>query len=165
MSIEVVVADYANARHGRDITELLDSYASDPMGGGEPLPAYVREHLVSELSKLPNAFSLICYVDGSPAGLANCFEGFSTFRCKPLINIHDVVVKTAFRGRGISQHLLAEVERLARQKGCCKITLEVLEGNVTAQQAYKKYGFEAYQLDAAMGQALFWQKSLDDRQI
>jgi len=93
--------------------------------------------------------------------LVNCFEGFSTFACKPLINIHDVAVADAYRRRGIAQQMMRYVENIARERGCCKLTLEVLQGNRNAQQMYGKLGYAGYQLDAATGAALFWQKGLD----
>src|SRR5690606_23942155 len=95
-----------------------------------------------------------------PAGLAICFEGFSSFYCMPLLNIHDLVVLEKYRGLGISHKLLARVEELAKQNGCCKLTLEVLEGNVIAQKAYRSFGFKGYELVAEMGHAMFWQKKL-----
>jgi len=58
--------------------------------------------------------------------------------------------------------LLTKVEERAREKGCCKITLEVLEGNQVAQNAYKKLGYEDFELDPAMGKALFWQKLIEN---
>jgi ribosomal protein S18 acetylase RimI-like enzyme len=161
MNIEVVKADYANQKHKEDIPLLLDAYASDPMGGGAPLEQKVKENLVNELSKLPHAFSVIAYVDNSPAGLANCFEAFSTFSCKPLVNIHDVVVLNRYRGYGLSQKLLEKVEDIALEKNCCKITLEVLSNNAVAKAAYAKYGFSGYELDPKTGNALFWQKKLN----
>jgi ribosomal protein S18 acetylase RimI-like enzyme len=78
----------------------------------------------------------------------------------PLVNIHDIVVLPKYRGRGISQFLLQEVEAIAREKGCCKLTLEVLEGNKVAQKAYTRFGFRDYVLDPSAGKALFWQKML-----
>lgn len=160
MKIEVVKADYLNAQHARDLCFLLNCYAEDPMGGGKPLSDYVQENLPKQLSEISNAFSIICYVDEQPAGLANCFELFSTFKCKPLINIHDLVVNQQFRGLGISQRLLEKIESIAREKSCCKITLEVLDGNVIAKNAYRKFGFSDYELDPKMGRALFWEKPL-----
>ena len=65
-----------------------------------------------------------------------------------------------WRGTGISQRLLAAVEQLAREQNCCKLTLEVLDGNVAARRAYAKYGFDGYQLDPAFGNALLLQKTL-----
>jgi ribosomal protein S18 acetylase RimI-like enzyme len=112
------------------------------------------------LSKLSYAFSIICCVNNKPAGLVNCFEAFSTFKCKPLINIHDVVVVNEFRGLGLSQPMLSKVEEIAKLKGCCKITLEVLEGNKVAQKSYIKFGFAGYELDPIMGKALFWQRNV-----
>jgi len=162
MNIEVIIADYSSEKHEIDIVHLLDSYAKDPMGGGESLALYVKENLVAELAKRSYAFSLICYVGTEPAGLINCFDGFSSFSCKPLINIHDVIVLNEFRGLGISQLLLNEVENIAKEKGCCKITLEVLEGNNAAKKAYLKQGFAGYELDPEMGKALFWQKSVEN---
>ncbi|WP_416306817.1 GNAT family N-acetyltransferase [Neptunicella sp. SCSIO 80796] len=160
MDIKIEVADYANPLHQKDMTYLLDIYARDPMGGGAPLSAYTQENLANELAKIANAFSILCYVDHQPAGIANCFQGFSTFKCKPLVNIHDLAVASQYRGLGLSQKILFEIEKIARQRGCCKITLEVLEGNKTAQAAYLKFGFGGYQLNPDMGKALFWEKPL-----
>jgi ribosomal protein S18 acetylase RimI-like enzyme len=60
----------------------------------------------------------------------------------------------------LSQLMLSKVEEIAKAKGCCKITLEVLEGNEIAKNAYRKFGFSSYELDPAMGRALFWQKNI-----
>jgi ribosomal protein S18 acetylase RimI-like enzyme len=160
MKIDVVRADYTNAQHAADIVFLLDRYAADPMGGGTGLAPEVRENLVPSLAALPHAVSLLCYVDGRRAGLVNCFEGFSTFSCKKVLNIHDIAVLVEFRGLGLSHHLLRGVEAVARHRGCGKLTLEVLEGNTPARRAYEKFGFAAYQLDPALGHALFLEKPL-----
>lgn len=77
----------------------------------------------------------------------------------PLINIHDVVVVDEFRGLGLSQKMLSKVEEIATSKGCCKITLEVLEGNNVAKRSYIKFDFSGYELDPVMGKAVFWQKN------
>jgi len=160
MNFEVKIDDYSNEQQATDIVYLLDAYSQDQMGGSQPLAESVKSNLVNELSKLPHAFSIICYVNDKPAGLVNCFEAFSTFKCKPLINIHDVVVIKEFRGLGLSQCMLSKVEEIAKSKGCCKITLEVLEGNDVARKSYIKFGFDGYELDPIMGKALFWQKNL-----
>ena len=139
---------------------LLTHYANDPMGGGKPLAEGIAENLAANLAKLPHAFSVLAYVDNQPAGLINCFEAFSTFQGKPLVNIHDVIVHQDFRGRGLSHKMLAEVERISIEKGCCKLTLEVLAGNEIAKSSYNTFGFSGYELDPKTGQALFWQKNL-----
>ncbi|WDE07491.1 GNAT family N-acetyltransferase [Thalassomonas viridans] len=160
MNIQLCIADYKDEQQGKDLLMLLNAYALDPMGGEEPLTDYVKENLLTALSQRPNMFTLLCYLDGKPAGLINCIESFSTFSCKPVINIHDVVVLPFYRGYGLSEKMLQEVESIARKKGCCKLTLEVLQGNAVAQKAYKKFGFSGYELDPEMGQAMFWDKKI-----
>ena len=119
-----------------------------------------KKNIVKELSKLPYAFSLITYIKDEPAGLANCFELFSTFACKPLINIHDFIVLEKYRENGISQKMLNKVGEIAISKGCCKITLEILSNNEAAKASYKKFGFISYELEPKTGVALFWQKKI-----
>lgn len=160
MTLQVFHADYHDSQHAAFIVSLLDSYARDPMGGGEPLSEYVKQNLVESLSKIPHAFSVIATVDGKPAGLINCFEGFSTFKCKPLVNIHDVTVVPEYRGMKISQKMLEQVEVIARSRDCCKLTLEVLSNNQSAMSAYRNFGFSDYELAPEAGTALFWQKIL-----
>lgn len=161
MTIEMVLVDHNNQAHQQDFIMLLEAYALDPMGGGEPLSPKVKANLSKTLAHKTNVFSFICYVDHSPAGLINCVEGFSTFNCQPLVNIHDVVVLKEYRQQGIAQHLFEQVEQTAIEMGCCKVTLEVLQGNIAAQKAYEKFGYQGYELDPKMGQAIFWQKKLN----
>lgn len=160
MTITVQLVDYQNKQQCADLVYLLDNYAQDPMGGAEPLSDFTKQNLTNKLQKLPTVFSLLCYVDAQPAGLINAIMGFSTFKCQPLINIHDLAVVQKFRGQGISQRLLSEVEQIAKTKDCCKITLEVLQGNTIARKAYQKFGFAGYELDPDMGKAMLWQKLL-----
>ncbi len=160
MNIQILKADYADPIHADAVVALLDAYARDPMGGGEALTEKVRAGLIPSLRAMTTAFSVLAFTDGKPVGLANCFEGFSTFACKPLINIHDVITVTEFRGLGIGRAMMAEIEHIARAKGCCKITLEVLSGNAPAIQLYRDLGYGDYLLDPAQGSAVFWQKKL-----
>ena len=132
----------------------------DEMGGGEPLSPHVKANLIATLKKCAGYLGVLAFVDGKPAGLANCFEGFSTFACKPLLNVHDFAVVSEFRGRGLAKRIMEKIEEAAVSKGCCKITLEVLEGNAIAQAAYKACGFAGYELDPKMGRAMFWQKKI-----
>ena len=160
MNITILKADFSSKKQRDEITLLLNSYAKDPMGGGKPLEKYVIENIANELSRIPHAFSVIAYVNDKAAGLINCFELFSTFSCKPLINIHDVIVLEEYRGRRLSHEMLKKVEDIANEKGCCKLTLEVLSNNNIAKSSYKKFGFSAYELNPAAGQAFFWEKQL-----
>ena len=162
-SIRICHANYADPDHAQALLSLLDAYARDPMGGGSPLSAYALAHLVPALAANPQAFSVLAFggLDGKlPVGLVNCFEGFSTFACRPLINVHDVAVLPGYRGQRVAEKMLALVEQIAVERGACKLTLEVLHGNAPAHKLYHRVGFSNYQLDPAMGQAEFLQKLL-----
>ena len=158
--IEIVEADLTLPTHAEFMVQLMDEYALDPMGGGQGLSDYAKENLSAELAKRKAAHVILAFVDAEPAGLVVCLEGFSTFACKPLLNIHDVIVTCRYRRRGLSQLLLQKAEEIAVRLGCCKLTLEVLEGNHAAQSAYKAFGFSGYELNPQMGKALFWEKKL-----
>ena len=158
--VDVVMADYRDPAHARALVDLLDAYARDPAGGGSPLSAEVMAELPTALAKRPQAFSVLAYDGEQPVGLINCIEGFSTFACKPLVNVHDVVVLASHRGQRVTQRMLARVEDEARSRGACKLTLEVLSGNQSALRAYEREGFANYQLDPAFGSAMFLQKKL-----
>ena len=157
---EIIEADLADPSHAEAMVELLNIYALDPMGGGKELPANVRKNLAFTLRARADVRVILAVVDGEAVGLTTCFEGFSTFAGKPLLNIHDVVIKPAFRRRGLSKKMFEKAEEIAVQLGCCKLTLEVLEGNAAARAAYSKLGFGGYELDPEMGKAMFWQKKL-----
>lgn len=153
-------ANYGDAADAAVIVMLLDAYASDPAGGGEPLSEFSKAHVVHELAARPQAYSVLAFEGEQAVGLVNCIEGFSTFACKPLVNVHDVAVLASHRGRGIAEQMLVEAERLARERGAVKLTLEVLSGNAPAMRLYQRIGFAGYQLDPAMGSAQFLQKWL-----
>lgn len=149
-----------DADHAGALLALLDHYASDPMGGGEALPAYTLQNLISRLALRTDFVSFLAFDADQPVGLINCFEGFSTFAARPLLNIHDVAVRNTHRGRGIGKLLLAAAEETARSRGCCKLTLEVLSNNTAAVHTYLQAGFEPYVLDPAAGEAQFMHKWL-----
>lgn len=162
--VRVCRADYANPAHAAAVVNLLDAYARDPMGGGEGLSDFAIANVVQSLAARSQAYSVLAFAgddDSTPVGLVNCIEGFSTFACKPLVNVHDVAVLSGYRGQRIGERMLALAEEMARARGACKLTLEVLSGNAGAQRLYQRVGFANYQLDPAAGQAQFLQKWLD----
>ncbi|HHH38104.1 MAG TPA: GNAT family N-acetyltransferase [Sedimenticola sp.] len=158
--LNIVKGKMDDPHHAVALVQLLDLYAHDPAGGGKGLSDYARAHLPEAIRGRDHVHVVLAFEEKEPAGLIVCIEGFSTFACRPLMNIHDVVVAPRFRGQGIATRMLEAVEALARERGCCKLTLEVLEGNHPARAAYRKFGFNGYQLDPEMGQAQFWEKPL-----
>jgi GNAT superfamily N-acetyltransferase len=58
--------------------------------------------------------------------------------------LQDLVVATAYRGKGIGAALLADAERLTRDAGLPRIKLTMLAGNDEAARAYARAGYRAY---------------------
>jgi GNAT superfamily N-acetyltransferase len=160
LDLTIDAVGFRNPEDASALVHVLDSYARDPMGGGEPLAIDVRERLPAALAGVPGAFAFLAKLGGRAVGAAVCFTGFSTFAARPVVNIHDVCVMAPHRGRGIARALFARVETEARARGACKITLEVLSGNHGAKRLYKSLGYDDYVLDPEAGHALFWQKRL-----
>ena len=160
VNVAVFRANYADPVHAMALVMLLDAYAQDPMGGGQALSEFAKANLAPALAARPQAFSVLAFDGDKPVGLVNCLEGFSTFACRPLVNVHDVAVLAGYRGQRIAEKMLALAEALARERGACKMTLEVLQGNAVAIRLYERAGYAGYQLGSAIGQARFLQKHL-----
>jgi ribosomal protein S18 acetylase RimI-like enzyme len=162
MTFEVREADFSRPAHARGLLEVLDNYAAGPMGGGVPLAPSVRERLVPALRDNPGALVLLALEPASElaVGVATCFFGFSTFQARPLLNVHDLAVLSAYQGRGIGEALLVAAEERARARGCCKLTLEVREDNARARRLYTRRGFADFELAGQRLPTLFLSKAL-----
>jgi ribosomal protein S18 acetylase RimI-like enzyme len=159
-AVRVVQADLENPSHQAATLEMIDSYSRDPYGDGRPLGEDVLQRLVPGLRAHPTTLIFLAFLLDEIAGAAICFRGFSTFAARPLLNIHDLIVAPRFRGRGVGKALLLEAERSARQIECCKLTLEVLDKNTVALNAYRSAGFTQYTLQEHAGKAIVMSKSL-----
>jgi ribosomal protein S18 acetylase RimI-like enzyme len=133
------------------------------MGGGAGLAADVRARLGAELRERVargTAVVLVAEQGGEAVGVAIGFLGYSTFRARPLLNLHDLAVLPAARGAGVGRALLAAVAARARALGCCKVTLEVREDNAPARRLYARAGFVDSAPEGARTRTLFLEQSL-----
>lgn len=158
--IAVIEADLETEAHRQAVLDMVNAYAMDPMGNSKPLEPEVRRNLIPGLRNHPTTLILLAYEGEEPVGIAVCFRGFSTFAARALLNIHDLSVVPSHRGRGIGRMLLESVERKAREMGCCKVTLEVLEKNENAGRLYETIGFSLAPYGAGSGASFFMAKPL-----
>jgi len=160
MSIRIVEADLNSPEHREAVLTMVDAYSMDAMGGAKPLDPDVRVRLIPGLQRHPTTLIFLAFEGEQPVGVAVCFIGFSTFAAEPLINIHDYMVLSGFRGKSVGRRLLEAIEGKARELGCCKVTLEVMDNNDRALRAYEAAGFMRYSLQEDAGTAIFLTKPL-----
>jgi ribosomal protein S18 acetylase RimI-like enzyme len=158
--VRILEADLSLPVHQEAVLAMVDTYSRDVMGHGKPLDQNVRAQLIPGLMRHPTTLIFLAFDGEQPVGAAVCFIGFSSFAAKPLINIHDFVVLPTSRGKGIGRQLLEAVEAKARELGCCKLTLEVMDKNHQAVRMYEAAGFERYALQEEAGAAIFMSKPL-----
>jgi ribosomal protein S18 acetylase RimI-like enzyme len=152
--MQILLADLENPVHQQAIISLLDMYSRDEFGSGKPLAEETAARLIPALREA-RAVCFLAAEDNTFIGLALCLPSFSSFRARPILNIHDIAVAPGHRGKGVGQALLQGVEAEARRRGCCKVTLEVREDNDIAKAAYVRAGFQA-----TSPQTLFWSREL-----
>lgn len=160
LDVRTLLADLHDSAHQQAVLLLIDAYSRDHYGDGKPLDPDIKARLIAGLQKHPTTEIILAFANEAPAGIAVCFLGFSTFAAKPLLNIHDFAVAPEFRRRGIARQLLNAIEARARELGCCKLTLEVLDKNEPALRAYKNAGFVRYTLQEGAGEAIFLTKPI-----
>jgi len=161
--LAIAPADLGERDDADALLALLDAYACDPMGGGQPLPGDVKMRLVPDLHARTlrgDALVLLARRGARPVGVAVCFASYSTFRGRPVLNLHDLAVVAEERGQGVGRRLLDAVCDAARERRCCKVTLEVREDNLRARGIYERAGFGDYAPGEQRTRTWFLEKKL-----
>lgn len=154
MTISVRLVDLEDAEAQVAVVALLDHYSQHEMGSSQPLPPDVKTRLIPGLRSHPMSRVFLAYDSDRPMGIAVCFVGFSTFKAKPLINIHDLAVHESYRARGVGTQLIDAVIEYAKSLECCAVTLEVRADN-PARKLYAKKGFQTLGEPLASDTTLF----------
>jgi len=155
MNCSLLQIDIHKEEHCQQLIRLLDAYMQDEMGSGVPMPEELVPRILDGLKSYAGYLGFFATVDGEYAALANCNKNFSTFKAKPLINIHDFIVHPGFRGKGVGLFLLDAIAEYGKQNGYCRVNLEVRNDNTKAQKLYKKAGY-----GECRPPMYFWEKQL-----
>jgi len=83
---------------------------------------------------------LFAEAEGSVAGFITLLPGYSSWLALPGLVIHDLFVRAAARGQGVATALVAAAKRLAEDRHCGRIDVNVLSWN-SARVFYEKQGF------------------------
>ena len=97
----------------------------------------LREHLFGPSA---TAHAVLAFAGDEPAGFALYFFSFSTFLARPGLYLEDLFVKPAWRKRGIGRALLAQLARIATDRGCGRMEWSVLNWNELALRVYRGIG-------------------------
>ncbi len=84
--------------------------------------------------------AMIAEYEGATAGYVSYTINYSIWLGVRYINIDDVFVKAAFRGKKIGEALMQEMKRHGKEKGIQRIKWEVEKENVAAIRFYERLG-------------------------
>jgi putative acetyltransferase len=79
---------------------------------------------------------VVCLADGQAVG-CGCFRGHGT----DLVELKRMYVKPSYRGRGLAQAVLGELEAWAREEGARAMILETGKNQSEAIRLYEKSGY------------------------
>lgn len=155
MNFNFLQVDISDSNHQKAVINLLDIYMQDEMGINAPMPENLVSKIIDGFKNHSAYLGFLVLLDGEFVALANCNENFSTFKAKPLINIHDFIVHPDYRKMGVAKFLLNSIATYGKKNGFCRINLEVRNDNIKAQSLYKKCGYS--ECNPPM---YFWEKNL-----
>ena len=129
-AIRTATPDDAEAIHGF-IYELA-VYEREP-DAVEATPESIRGQMASDR---PPFECVIGEVDGVPVGMALFFQSYSTWKGVPGIYLEDLYVQPDHRGSGYGLALLAELAKIAVERGFARVDWQVLDWNTPSIDFY-----------------------------
>lgn len=105
--------------------------------------AFSESTLLEEINDSLATYFICQDSNPSPCGYAKLIKS-SAPQCinsKNCIELQRLYVESDFRGQGVGKHLELHAESYARNQNISDIWLRVWDGNVIAQEIYKKWSF------------------------
>lgn len=143
----------ARAEDCETILRMIRALASF-QGIAERVTAKVENLRRDGFGDTPKFEAMIADGPGKPVGLAVFQTHFSVWEGAPALQITDLFVDEAVRGTGVGFRLVAEVGRIARERGCASLQLNMVHAN-PSRMSLDRMGFVHqddllhYTLDAA----------------
>jgi len=137
MDISFREIDFEDKADGEKAVLLLNEF----MNQTEKCTREIDISIIEKMQNLGFAKIYFSEVDRNIMGIAVCFKGFSTYKQKELLNIHDFYLQKNYQGNGIGKLFLEFIEKECIKNDFCRVTLEVYGDNSHAIKLYKKSGY------------------------
>ena len=128
----------ARAGDGALLHTLLCELAAFEQGGVDATPADLER---DAFGPNPLFAALLAETDGKAVGMLTYLTLYSSWRGRPALMIHDLFVREEARGSGAGKALVTRLSDIARERGCCRIDVNVLDWNERARAFYASLGF------------------------
>ncbi|MCC7204924.1 MAG: GNAT family N-acetyltransferase [Phycisphaeraceae bacterium] len=104
-------------------------------------PARAERALRGLLAEPVRGGIILAERDGGPIGYMVATFSYSLEMAGLILLVDELFVTAEHRGRGVGSSLLAEAERIAREKGVTTMILEVNRDNPDAARLYERAGY------------------------
>lgn len=125
---------------------LLDSgdsaYIVAEDDGCLPQPPCGRDEINLDCGSPAAAFLASSSTEDRPIiGTMQLAFRLTTWEAALYVYLEDFFVEEAYRGQGIGSAMLDLAKQVARERGCVRMDLDVLQGSVDARRFYARHGF------------------------
>jgi ribosomal protein S18 acetylase RimI-like enzyme len=104
-------------------------------------PAALRDYLYERLTN-HQCVIFLAYVDNIAVGFTQLYLGFSSLSLNNSWALNDLCVVPEARGLWVGRKLLDRAKQIAEATWACEIMLQTAADNISAQDLYKKLGYQ-----------------------
>lgn len=133
-----MIVRQARAGDGATLHTLLTELAAFEQGSVDATAADLER---DGFGPRPLFEALLAEQDGHAVGMLTYLTLYSSWRGRPALMIHDLFVRESARGAGAGKALVTRLSEIARDRGCCRVDVNVLDWNERARAFYAALGF------------------------
>lgn len=110
---------------------------------GVPAPEFapLQDVLSRMLARASTTYIVAENDEGELVGTLQLDFRLTTWEAAPYVYLEDFFVEESYRGRGVGSVMLNLAIKMAQERGCVRIDLDVLESGAEAQRFYVRHGF------------------------
>ncbi|RAU23190.1 GNAT family N-acetyltransferase [Paramagnetospirillum kuznetsovii] len=137
-----LVVRSANPDDMAELVAMLRELAAFERAPPESLRCQEEDFRRDGFGPNPRFECLFAELDGRRVGFVTVLPTYSSWQARPGLVIHDLFVRETARGQGVARALVERVARMAAERKCGRVDVNVLNWN-SARAFYEKQGFAA----------------------